>query len=153
MKKWFGMLVALLVMTGCQPVKQNDVKETTVQQTTVAQTSQAVKEETTAQTSSVTKPEAAETIEVGITIKVDDKVVRQEEKIQTKTDVALLDIMKETFKVEDKDTMVTSIDGHSQDEKENRWWLFTVNGEMAEVGAADLYLEDGDQVEWTLSKL
>lgn len=47
----------------------------------------------------------------------------------------LLDVMKRNLEVEEKDGFITSIEGHSQDEKTNKYWLYTVNGKMAEVGA------------------
>jgi hypothetical protein len=34
---------------------------------------------------------------------------------------------------------------------ETRFWVFTVNGEFAPVGAADFVLEDGDRVLWYLA--
>ncbi|MFP7477327.1 DUF4430 domain-containing protein [Terribacillus saccharophilus] len=62
----------------------------------------------------------------------------------------LLDVMKENFEIEEDDGFITSIDGHSQDEEKSKYWLFTVNGEMAQVGANELELKDGDEVVFNL---
>jgi hypothetical protein len=34
----------------------------------------------------------------------------------------------------------------------NRWWVFSVNGEHALVSADQYKLNDGDQIEWTYQK-
>lgn len=62
----------------------------------------------------------------------------------------LLDIMKENFEIEEDGGFITAIDGHSQDENANKYWLFTVNGEMSQVGANELELKDGDDVVFDL---
>jgi uncharacterized protein DUF4430 len=43
--------------------------------------------------------------------------------------------------------LVTAIEGVEQDESENRFWLYYVNGKLAEKGAAEVKLAAGD-VEW-----
>ena len=65
----------------------------------------------------------------------------------------LLDVMKRNLEVEEKDGFITSIEGHNQDEDSNKYWLYTVNGEMAEVGANQFELHDKDEVIFTLEEL
>lgn len=65
----------------------------------------------------------------------------------------LLDVMKRNLEVEEKDGFITSIEGHAQDEKTNKYWLYTVNGKMAEVGANQFELHDKDEVVFTLEEL
>ena len=65
----------------------------------------------------------------------------------------LLDVMKRNLEVEEKDGFITSIDGHTQDEGSKKYWLYTVNGEMAEVGANQFELHDKDEVVFTLEEL
>lgn len=65
----------------------------------------------------------------------------------------LLDVMKRNLEVEEKDGFITSIEGHSQDENSKKYWLYTVNGDMAEVGANQLELHDKDKVVFTLEEL
>lgn len=65
----------------------------------------------------------------------------------------LLDVIKRNLEVEEKDGFITSIDGHTQDEDSNKYWLYTVNGEMAEVGANQFELHEKDEVVFTLEEL
>lgn len=151
MKKWLGLLITIFVLSGCQTnsqIEETTVEETTHQATTVADSTET-KETTIANTKE--SQDASEEITIGITIKDDEEIISEKKDIETSTDQPLLEVMKEHFDLEEEDAFITSIEGHAQNEKENRWWMFTVNGEMSEVGAGDAYLEDGDQVEWTLS--
>lgn len=163
MKKWLSIAITLLVLTGCQPKK--DVTETTEAETSVVETSPASEtEDKTTVAESATDASSKreindsnsaepEEIQVTVTIKVDDEVLVDKEPLDTATDISLLELMKKNYTLKEDKAFVTEIEGHSQNQKENRWWLYTVNGEMAEVGAAELYLENGDHVEWTLSSL
>lgn len=65
----------------------------------------------------------------------------------------LLDVMKRNLEVEEKDGFITSIEGHTQDGNLNKYWLYTVNGKMAEVGANQFELHDKDEVVFTLEEL
>ena len=49
--------------------------------------------------------------------------------------------------IESDSGLVTTIDGVEQDEGKNLFWLYYVNGKLAEKGAAEVKLEAGD-VEW-----
>lgn len=62
----------------------------------------------------------------------------------------LLDVMRENFEIEEDGGFITAIDGHAQDENANKYWLFTVNGEMSQVGANELELKEGDEVVFNL---
>ena len=39
--------------------------------------------------------------------------------------------------------MITSIDGHSQDEAKGLYWMYKINGEMAPKGAAETTVKKG----------
>lgn len=71
-------------------------------------------------------------------------------KITIIKDQTLLDALKENFKIEEKSGFITSIDGKTQDQAANKYWLFDVNGKMAEKGAADIHLKKGDTVAFYL---
>lgn len=90
-------------------------------------------------------------IEVTISVEVPDEDYSESASYSVEEGALLLDVMKEHFDVEDDNNFITSINGYQQDADANMWWLFDLNGEMAEVGAHELELEDGDQVEWNLS--
>ena len=46
-------------------------------------------------------------------------------------------VLKANYKIEEKNGMITSIDGHSQDEAKGLYWMYKINGEMAPKGAAE----------------
>lgn len=41
---------------------------------------------------------------------------------------------------------------YSNENDNNRWWVYAVNGEHAYISAEQYTLEDGDQIEWTYQK-
>lgn len=63
----------------------------------------------------------------------------------------LMDVLTDNFDIEEKDGFITSIEGHAQDESQNKYWTFTVNGEMGAKGADETTLQDRDQVAFELS--
>lgn len=136
-----SLLSLLVLMTACQNPSQEEAT------TTVAET-EAV---TTAKESSTS--EKKDTMEVSIEILVDGQAIKPEETFEVESGSKLLTVMKDHYEIEEKDGFVQAIEGHQQDEAANKWWLFDVNGEMAEVGAADLTLNPGDQISWKLAVL
>lgn len=132
MKKIVLLLMGATVLTACQPQNSSAPTEVaTVESTTVA--------------------EEAE-IEVTIDIIVEDEIVNKgEQTFKVAEGANLLDVMKEHFEIVEKDGFFSKINDHAQDEKENIWWLYDVNGKMAEVGANEFILSDGDHVEWKLT--
>ncbi|MGO3792462.1 MAG: DUF4430 domain-containing protein, partial [Enterococcus gilvus] len=65
---------------------------------------------------------------------------------------SLFDVLKETYAVEDDNGMITSIDGHPQDEKNNKYWVFTINDEQVNSGAKDVTLKKDDRVVFKLEQ-
>jgi hypothetical protein len=63
---------------------------------------------------------------------------------------SLLKVMKENFTIEEKDGFITSIDGMSQDQKNNVFWVYTVNDEMSDKAAQDLLLKKDDTITFNL---
>ncbi|MCG4306864.1 DUF4430 domain-containing protein, partial [Enterococcus lactis] len=45
------------------------------------------------------------------------------------------------------------LEGHSQDEKNQTYWMFTVDGKSATTGAKEIELNNGQSVIFNLSKL
>lgn len=60
----------------------------------------------------------------------------------------LMDAMKAGLNIEEKDGMITAINGVKQDDAQKVYWMYKVNGEMASVGASQYILKDGDRVEF-----
>lgn len=62
-----------------------------------------------------------------------------------------LTLLKQESEVElDSVGMVVSIGGVKADSEKREFWAFYVNGEMAQVGAADYETKNEDMVEWKL---
>lgn len=65
----------------------------------------------------------------------------------------LIEAMEEQYEVEGTDGFLTSIEGHEQDEANSKYWMYTVNGEEAPVGAHEYELQADDQIEWRLESI
>lgn len=130
MKKLATLLtvfIGLFIMTGCQS-NQND---------------QASSKAPTQATSEVAKSSAL------IKLTDSDKEITSK-KVTYKSGESLLAILKANFEVKEKDGFITSIDGHAQDESQNKYWTFTINGKMGEKGASETTLDNDDQVVFNL---
>ena len=134
MKVKIGFLLALvLTLTACSDTNQ----------TTVNESSELVPSEV-----EVAKTEQYST---SIVIQEEGKVLSNISKeIKVEEGQNLLEIMKENYEVTAKDGFISVIEGYEQDEKEGKYWLYTINGEKATVGAADYELEDKDVIVWNL---
>lgn len=128
MKKALHLLSALLlaagILAGCGTTEQQEQNQQAEQQTEQ---------------------------QVTVTLSEDGEEISSKE-VSFEEDDILLDVMKENFEIEEDAGFITSIDGHSQNKDENKYWLFTVNGEMSPVGANEVELKDGDEVVFNLQK-
>ena len=93
--------------------------------------------------------EVAKKNEISITI----SVTPEGQKAQSKTlkvaeESNLMKVLKANYKIEEKNGMITSIDGHSQDEAKGLYWMYKINGEMAPKGAAETTVKKGDKIEF-----
>lgn len=80
----------------------------------------------------------------------DEEVSRKE--LNFKTGEKLGAVMEENMEVvKDDSGFITAIDGISQNPEENKWWTYTANGEMVNVGAYDYDIKPGDRIVFTLS--
>lgn len=118
---------------------------------TLAACSPTTSEEDTSTATTTTELSAEENI-VTVDLKVEGKAVEDTAKeVKIKKDDILLDVMKANYDVVEKDGFISSINGHEQDEEAGLYWTYTVNGEMATVGAGEYKLTPGDKVEWSLA--
>jgi len=63
----------------------------------------------------------------------------------------VFDLMKAcSIPFEEEGGFVISINGISQDPGANKYWLYYVNGEFAQVGAGDYIVQEGDEITWKL---
>lgn len=94
-------------------------------------------------------------ITVEFKFNIDDDVDKvDEDKIDKTVELSpgksLLAAMKEQYEVIEDEGYITSIEGYEQSQEENIYWLYEINDEFAQVGAADYTLEDGDVISWEL---
>ncbi|GAB2021184.1 DUF4430 domain-containing protein [Pseudolactococcus yaeyamensis] len=79
-----------------------------------------------------------------------DKKIDATKTITISKSQSLLEALKANFKIEEKDGFITSIEGKAQNQAANQYWLFDINGKMAEKGVADIQLKKGDTVAFYL---
>ena len=65
----------------------------------------------------------------------------------------VFDVMDEHFEIVHQDGLITSIDGMTQAEAANKYWLYDINGEMALKGAKELALQAGDEILFKLEEM
>lgn len=83
---------------------------------------------------------------VRLVVKEDTNTV--DEKVSFEEGDTVLEVLKDNYEVKEKDGFITSIDGIEQDTKANKYWLFKVNGKMADKGADQITVKDGDSIEF-----
>ena len=130
MFKKLSLLIASLFLVGC---------------TTIDSSSNT-------QTLEESNIEQAQTLEITIQLKINDASDQQKE-ISAKEGTTALDALKQAYDVKESDGFVTEIDGYANDEATQTYWMYEVNGEMAEVGAGDYLLTDQDTMTWTLETI
>lgn len=136
MKKIIGISLLSLLLTGCgnrEEAAGNEYSENTGQDV----------------------PGTEESVSVQFEFEVDDQIYDVDEDTLGETaelqpETTLLDAMENQYEVIDNDGFITSIAGYEQDEEENAYWMYEINGEMAQIGAAEYIVEDGDQITWNL---
>ncbi|MFZ7333837.1 DUF4430 domain-containing protein [Streptococcus pluranimalium] len=92
------------------------------------------------------KPESDE-VKVTVSVKPEGEKAEKKEVIVDQDD-SVLDALDEAFDVEDDDGFVTEIDGHKQNPAKNLYWMYKVNGKMANKGAEENIVKDGDKIEF-----
>lgn len=145
MKKIYTVLLAfifaLVVLSGCAATEQNTEEQST-------QT-----EENGTPTEQTSESEQEEAITITISENNQEEIVAEEE-VPVEEGEILYDVMEENFDIEaTEEGFITSIEGISQNEEEGKYWMYYVNGEMAEVGAQDYELEPGDEVTFDLQAM
>ncbi|HLQ71509.1 MAG TPA: DUF4430 domain-containing protein [Bacillota bacterium] len=141
MKKWllnvFSILIMASLLIGCGSVDNNGNNEEP------ANTNQ----EETNSTESNTQNEDADTVTITLS-KDEEAEYIDEEEVEIEEGDILMDVLKETFAVEEEDGFITSIQG--VEPEEGKAWMFFINGEMAEKGANDIELSPGDEISFDL---
>lgn len=75
------------------------------------------------------------------------------QKVTFETGENLLEVLQKTFKVEEENGFITEIEGYKQDQTQQKYWLFTIDGETATKGAAEIELKPGQKIVFNLAKI
>lgn len=140
MNKWFMRLASLLMVIGLLVGCASDNNDQNV--TNNNQTEQN-------QNNDNSSEEAEEVVTITISKDDNDEVITEKE-VAIEDGAILLDIMKENFELEEEGGFISSIEGNEQDEDAGKYWIYSVNGEDAPVGAGEYELSAGDQVNFDL---
>ncbi|GIO22592.1 DUF4430 domain-containing protein [Oceanobacillus sp. J11TS1] len=148
MRKWlkyFGvMLFAIALLAGCgnSNTEQNSPEEDANSNTTVSTNESSGADEELADN------------EVRLTVTIDNGTENvTEEVVEVEEGAILLDVLKDTFYVEEDNGFITSIERVSDDEDEGKYWMYTVDGESAPVGAGEYELNGGEEVVFDLQSV
>lgn len=128
-----SLLLSTLMLVACTPETQQTPQETS--QTMIQSVSSEAQQE-----------------EATISLQVDGEEIENKAVTFAKGET-LYEVMQKNFDLVDQDGFITSINGQTQDEAAQKYWLYDVNGEMALVGAKELILEPGDHVEFKLEEM
>lgn len=95
--------------------------------------------------------ETADEVTFNIDIVVEGEAVADlSQEVTAEEGTYLLDVMQENYDIEEEGGFISSIEGHEQDNDNGLYWLYYINDESAEVGAAEYAPEEADQIEWRL---
>ncbi len=104
--------------------------------------------QTTDQTNDVTG-----TVDITISENQQEETIAEAE-IELSDETNLLELLKDHFDVVvQKDGFITSIEGKEQVPEDDIYWMYTINGKSANVGAAEYEVSDGDEINFDLQKV
>lgn len=127
MKKLFTLILTLCtlsILSACQTTSTKQSSETSASSETVAK-------------------------KATFTLQEDGKDFLTKE-VKVKEGATVYDALSAAFPIKAEKGFITEINGHSQDEKASKYWLYTINGKMAEKGATETPLKAGDKVVFNL---
>ncbi|MGP4076977.1 DUF4430 domain-containing protein [Halobacillus sp. K22] len=125
MNKLYALIVAVLLtagtLSGCGTQKEEQAN--------------AVQEEE--------KQEVSVQIEIS---KNNGEETLADKELSVEEGATLLNVMEDNFEVEQSDGFINSIEGISGDQEKKMAWMYTINGEEAQVGANEYELKQGDEI-------
>ncbi|MFD0898013.1 DUF4430 domain-containing protein [Loigolactobacillus binensis] len=98
------------------------------------------------------QPAAAKTktVKARITLTVDHKKISQK-KVTTTSKTTLMKVLQKHYTIKQNKGFITAINGHKQNAKTQKYWLYKINGKDATKGASKTYLKNNDHVNFTLN--
>ncbi|SHN20122.1 DUF4430 domain-containing protein [Gracilibacillus kekensis] len=89
-------------------------------------------------------------VQITITDQTSDTQISNEN-ITVESETTLLTVLEENYNVEvSEEGFLTAIEGHQQNIEEKHYWMYEINGEMANVGIADYEVKDEDHITFDL---
>lgn len=125
-----GLILGMFLVSGCT----TQANEATVSTTTTQESVAPVEQTAT------------------IILQEDGKEITKEV-VSFEPGAVVFDVMDEHYEIVHQDGFITSIDGMTQDEAANKYWLYDINGEMALKGAKELALQAGDEILFKLEEM
>lgn len=87
-----------------------------------------------------------------LSVKFDNATVKTYQNVPITTDETVLDLLESKTKVTLTSGIITEIDGISQVESANLYWLFKVDGKLADKGVTETKVKAGSQIEFYLGQ-
>ena len=125
-----GLILGMFLISGCT----TQANEATLTTTTTQESVSPVEQTAT------------------IILQEDGKEITKEV-VSFEPGAVVFDVMDEHFEIVHQDGFITSIDGMTQDEAANKYWLYDINGEMALKGAKEIKLQAGDEILFKLEEM
>lgn len=94
------------------------------------------------------KEEASDDVQYQVTLVVTVDGKEDKKTVTVEQGDSVMDVLEDNHQVEEEGGMVTAINGVSQDPAAKTYWMYKVNDKMAEVGAEDLEVQEGDTIEF-----
>lgn len=94
------------------------------------------------------KEEASDDVQYQVTLVVTVDGKEDKKTVTVEQGDSVMDVLEDHHQVEEEGGMVTAINGVSQDPAAKTYWMYKVNDKMAEVGAEDLEVQEGDTIEF-----
>ena len=85
-------------------------------------------------------------------VKYDEATVKTYQDIPIQADETVLELLQSRTRVTLKSGIITEIDGITQIESSNLYWLFKVNDKLADKGVAETTVKAGSKIEFYLGE-
>ena len=85
-------------------------------------------------------------------VKYDEATVKTYQDIPIQADETVLELLQSRTRVTLKSGIITEIDGITQIESSNLYWLFKVNDKLADKGVAETKVKAGSKIEFYLGE-
>lgn len=106
--------------------------------------------------SNLTEPIVEEKEQVNVKLKIfvdGHEQIEFTHEFDVEEGTTLLELMEDHYRLVEVDGNVKCIEGNGQKPEENIYWLYYVNGKLAESKSSKYKLQSGDNIDWRLEKI